>query len=114
VRFFNKILISYTLIDWLIGQDSFYLLLERCGGLGSYQPPDLFPGAVEQDKGGLPDATMFPGELFALAVADIDAHDLKVLSVLFLQPIHDGIHLLADHSVVRVKIEHAGAFSGAA
>jgi hypothetical protein len=52
--------------------------------------------------------------LLALARRNVNAHDSEFAPVLFFQPIHDGIHCLADHSVVGVKVEHTCTFTGTA
>lgn len=92
-------------------QNALDLLLKRSGGLAALESPHLFAGFIEQDVGRRAYTTVLAGKLFSGTFPHVFTHDRKFCAVLFLEPIHDGLHLFADFSVVGVKIKHTGAYS---
>jgi hypothetical protein len=103
-RFAYKLIVALSL-----PQKPLDLLLKQLGSLRSHQAAHFLSGCIHEDEGRLADETMVASYLLPLLGVDIDAHNRKVLTVGLLEPIHDGLHLLADRSPLGVEIEHMGA-----
>jgi hypothetical protein len=90
-------------------QDPLDLLSKGVGSLRALKPPDLLTFFVKQDKRRRTDTAVLARKLLSCTASNVYANDPELRAILILKPAHDGLHLLADLSVVGKKVQHAGA-----
>ena len=84
------------------------MLFDNLARMASLEHVGAFTLSVQQEESGRAHHAFFTGQLLACALAHLGIDEVYPASVRLLDPIHDGVHLLAMRSGLVPEVDDSG------